>query len=144
MADQSNVPVASSGANRRERGRSRTNFMVALATSLTGSIVAGQAAADSLADVLPREVGADLGGTVSDRNTSRSRAFPKPVQASAMSIRATQLIRRHRSINSSAASRRRSCIVGKPIAVRPTCSSQTPAADARHGAEAAGVLLGKR
>jgi sulfane dehydrogenase subunit SoxC len=48
-------------AGRRESGLSRRNF-IAVSTSLAGSMVAGRAAAGSLADVPPREVGADLGG----------------------------------------------------------------------------------
>jgi sulfane dehydrogenase subunit SoxC len=43
-------------------GLSRRNF-IAASTGLAGSIIAEQAAADSLADVPPREPGADLGGT---------------------------------------------------------------------------------
>ena len=44
------------------RSLSRRNF-IAASTSLAGSVVAGQAVADTLADVPPREPGADLGGT---------------------------------------------------------------------------------
>jgi sulfane dehydrogenase subunit SoxC len=61
MANQSNFTISRIGANRREGGLSRRSF-IAVSTSVAGSIVVGQAAADSLADVPPREVGNDLGG----------------------------------------------------------------------------------
>ena len=61
MANQRNISVASTRANRREGDLSRRRF-IAVSTSLAGSIFTGQAAAESLADVPPREVGADLGG----------------------------------------------------------------------------------
>jgi sulfane dehydrogenase subunit SoxC len=47
--------------DRGHDGLSRRNF-IATSTSLAGTIVAGQVAVDSLADVPPREVGADLSG----------------------------------------------------------------------------------
>ncbi len=59
MPIQNETPVESMGVN---RVLSRRNF-IAASTGLAGSIVAGQAAADSLSDVPPREPGADLGGT---------------------------------------------------------------------------------
>jgi sulfane dehydrogenase subunit SoxC len=59
MSTQSDLPIEAMDAN---RGLSRRNF-IAASTGLAGSIVAGQAAADSLADVPPREPGADVGGT---------------------------------------------------------------------------------
>ncbi len=61
MDSPSNLPVASSDTDRRAGALSRRRF-IAASTSLAGSIVAGEAAADSLADVPPREPGADLGG----------------------------------------------------------------------------------
>jgi sulfane dehydrogenase subunit SoxC len=67
MTDLSNLPAARIGANRKESGLSRRNF-ITVSTALAGSIVAGRAAAESLADVPPREVGADLGGH-SERST---------------------------------------------------------------------------
>lgn len=56
---ESDLPIGSINA---KRGLSRRNF-IAASTSLAGSIVAGKAVADTLADVPPREPGADLGGT---------------------------------------------------------------------------------
>ena len=61
MTNPSDIPVEDRGADRREGGLSRRNF-VAASASLAGSMVAGRAAAESLADVPTREVGADLGG----------------------------------------------------------------------------------
>jgi sulfane dehydrogenase subunit SoxC len=61
MTDRSEIPVEESGANRGPGGLSRRNF-IAASTGLAGSMVADRAAAGSLADVPPREVGADLGG----------------------------------------------------------------------------------
>ena len=61
MDDRINLPVARIGANRKESGLSRRNFL-AVSTSVAGSVVAGHAAAESLADVPPREDGADLSG----------------------------------------------------------------------------------
>jgi sulfane dehydrogenase subunit SoxC len=61
MTNRSDIPVEERGANRGQSGLSRRNF-IAASTGLAGSIVAGRAAADSLADVPPREVGAELGG----------------------------------------------------------------------------------
>src|SRR5262245_6752110 len=61
MGNQSNLPDASGNTHRRASGLSRRNF-IAASTGLAGSIAAGQAVADTLADVPPREVGADLGG----------------------------------------------------------------------------------
>ena len=61
MTNRSAIPVEERGANRRPSGLSRRNF-IAASTGLAGAIAADLAAADSLADVPPREVGADLGG----------------------------------------------------------------------------------
>ncbi|MCA1457650.1 sulfite dehydrogenase [Bradyrhizobium sp. BRP22] len=61
MTNRSDIPVEKRGANHEPAGFSRRN-LIAAATGLVGSIVAGRATADSLADVPPREVGADLGG----------------------------------------------------------------------------------
>jgi sulfane dehydrogenase subunit SoxC len=60
MTNRSDISVEK-GADRGEGGLSRRNLIAATA-GLAGSIVAGRAAAESLADVPPREVGADLGG----------------------------------------------------------------------------------
>lgn len=49
------------GDSTKEARLSRRNF-IAASTGLAGSLVAGRAAAESLADVPPREVGADLSG----------------------------------------------------------------------------------
>jgi sulfane dehydrogenase subunit SoxC len=48
-------------SSRGQGGLSRRNFIVT-STSLAGTIVAGEVAVDSLTDVPPREVGADLSG----------------------------------------------------------------------------------
>ncbi|MDI4233759.1 sulfite dehydrogenase [Bradyrhizobium sp. Arg237L] len=61
MTNRSDIPVEERDADRGRSGLSRRNF-IAASTGLAGSIVADRAAADSLADVPPREVGADLGG----------------------------------------------------------------------------------
>ena len=61
MTSPGDIPVEQSGVNRREVGLSRRK-LIAASASLAGSIVASRAAAESLADVPPREVGADLGG----------------------------------------------------------------------------------
>src|SRR6201991_692056 len=58
MSTQSNLPVETANAS---HGLSRRN-LIAASTSLAASIVAKQAAADTLADVPPREPGADLSG----------------------------------------------------------------------------------
>jgi sulfane dehydrogenase subunit SoxC len=50
-----------------DEGRLSRRGFIAVPMGLAGSMVAGQAAADSLADVPPREVGVDLGGH-SDRS----------------------------------------------------------------------------
>ena len=61
MADYGNSPFDPIEQGRKGANLSRRNF-VAVSAGLAGSLVAGRAAADSLADVPPREVGADLGG----------------------------------------------------------------------------------
>ena len=61
MTSPGDIPVEQSGVNRREGGLTRRK-LIAGSASLAGSIVASRAAAESLADVPPREVGADLGG----------------------------------------------------------------------------------
>lgn len=61
MTNSSDVPVEERGASREQSRLSRRNF-VAASTGLVGSVIASRATADSLADVPPREVGADLGG----------------------------------------------------------------------------------
>ena len=61
MTSPGDIPVEQSGINRGEGGLSRRK-LIAASASLAGSIVASRAAAESLADVPPREVGADLGG----------------------------------------------------------------------------------
>ena len=60
MTNRSDISVEK-GADRGKGGLSRRNLIAATA-GLAGTIVAGRAAAESLADVPPREVGADLGG----------------------------------------------------------------------------------
>jgi sulfane dehydrogenase subunit SoxC len=60
MGNQRNF-LAGSSIDRGHSGLSRRRF-IAASTSLAGSIVAGEAAAETLADVPPREPGADLGG----------------------------------------------------------------------------------
>jgi sulfane dehydrogenase subunit SoxC len=60
MTNRSDISVEK-GADRGEGSLSRRNLISATA-GLAGTILAGRAAAESLADVPPREVGADLGG----------------------------------------------------------------------------------
>jgi sulfane dehydrogenase subunit SoxC len=60
MTDRSEISVEK-GALRGEGGLTRRN-LIAASAGLAGSIVTGRAAAESLAEVPPREVGADLGG----------------------------------------------------------------------------------
>ena len=61
MSNRNDISVDERGGNRRQSGLSRRKLLT-VSTGLAGSIVAGKAAAESLADVPPREVGADLGG----------------------------------------------------------------------------------
>jgi sulfane dehydrogenase subunit SoxC len=61
MTNRSDIRVEERGADRGQSGLSRRSF-IAASTGLAGSVVADRAAADTLADVPPREVGADLGG----------------------------------------------------------------------------------
>lgn len=61
MTQRSDSLVQEADANRGQSSLSRRKLLT-VSTGLAGSIVAGKAAADSLADVPPREVGADLGG----------------------------------------------------------------------------------
>jgi sulfane dehydrogenase subunit SoxC len=60
MTNRSEISVEK-GALRGEGGLTRRN-LIAASAGLAGSIVTGRAAAESLAEVPPREVGADLGG----------------------------------------------------------------------------------
>jgi sulfane dehydrogenase subunit SoxC len=60
MTNRSDISVEK-GADRGEGSLSRRNLISATA-GLAGTILAGRAAAESLADVPPREVGAELGG----------------------------------------------------------------------------------
>ena len=60
MTNRSDISVEK-GADRGEGGLSRRN-LISVTAGLAGTILAGRAAAESLADVPPREVGADLGG----------------------------------------------------------------------------------
>jgi sulfane dehydrogenase subunit SoxC len=61
MADYSNSLGDIIEPDRRQKRLSRRTF-IAASTGLAGSLAAGQAAAESLADVPPREPGADLSG----------------------------------------------------------------------------------
>jgi sulfane dehydrogenase subunit SoxC len=60
MTNRSDISVEK-GADRGEGGLSRRN-LISVTAGLAGTILAGRAAAESLADVPPREVGANLGG----------------------------------------------------------------------------------
>src|SRR5690242_9502691 len=61
MADHSNPLLGTIEPDRRQEGLSRRTF-IAASTGLAGGLVTGQAAAETLADVPPREPGADLSG----------------------------------------------------------------------------------
>jgi sulfane dehydrogenase subunit SoxC len=59
MTDQPGIPTDAVGSQSAQN-LSRRRFIVTSSTSLAGAVVAGPAAAESLADVPPREPGADL------------------------------------------------------------------------------------
>jgi len=61
MADYGNSRIDRIEPERKEATPSRRNF-IAVSAGLAGSLLAGQAAADTLADVPPREDGAALSG----------------------------------------------------------------------------------
>ena len=61
MADQNDILLMERGSRREKGSLSRRNF-IAGSTAIASSVVAGSAAAESLADVPPREDGADLSG----------------------------------------------------------------------------------
>ena len=77
MTNPSDIPVEDSGADRREGGLSRRNFIAASA-SLAGSIVAGRAAARVTCRRADRaRLAPTSADTASDRNTSRSPGIPE-------------------------------------------------------------------
>src|SRR5216683_3242440 len=97
-------------SNNEEAPLSRRRFLASTTAGVASALLTTQATADTLADVPPREVGADLSGHGERSKFVHLAMLPEAGPGSATSIQAMRSIRKRHSASWSGLSRPPICI----------------------------------